>query len=87
MSHYFHRKISHQNSCKYLVIESSLPAVTGQSRMQITTFIGSNFAANQQYTPPLLYSSLNTTKIIQSQNLTDAITDDSYSKVRLASTM
>ena len=47
MSHYFHRKISHQNSCKYLVIESSLPAVTGQSRMQITTFIGSNFSATQ----------------------------------------
>ena len=47
MSHYLHRKISHQNSCKYLVIESSLPAVTGQSRMQITTFIGSNFSATQ----------------------------------------
>jgi len=47
MSLHLHRKISHQNSCKYLVIESSLPAVMGQSRMHITTFIGSNFAANQ----------------------------------------
>ena len=39
--------MSHQNSCKYLVIESSLPALMGQSRMQITTFVGSNVAANQ----------------------------------------
>ena len=35
---------------------------------------------------PLLYSSLNITKIIQSLNLTDAIIDDSYSLLYLAST-
>jgi hypothetical protein len=38
-------------------------------------------------TPPLLYSPLESTKIIQSLNLTDAITDDSYSNEHLASTM
>ena len=38
-------------------------------------------------TSPLLYSSLNITKITQSPYLTDAITDDSYSNVRLASSI
>jgi hypothetical protein len=38
-------------------------------------------------TPPLLYSSLNTTKIVQSLNLTDAITDDSNSNEHLVSSI
>ena len=37
--------------------------------------------------PPLIYFHLNITKIIQPLNLSDAITTDSYSKVRLASTI
>ena len=36
---------------------------------------------------PPLYSSLNITKIIQSLNLTDAITDDSNAKVHQASSI
>jgi hypothetical protein len=36
-------------------------------------------------TLPLLYSALKATKIFQSLYLTDAITDDSYSNVHLAS--
>jgi hypothetical protein len=36
-------------------------------------------------TVPLLYSSLNTAKIIQPPHLTDAITDDSYLQAHLAS--
>ena len=35
----------------------------------------------------MLYSPLESTKIIQSLNLTDAITDNSYSNVRLASSI
>jgi hypothetical protein len=54
MTHHLHRKMFHQNSCKYLVIEEWSSAVMGQSRMQLSASIGSNFAANQQIRHPLV---------------------------------
>jgi len=55
--------------------------MSGQLASSIDTVRADSFSR----TPPLLNSSLNTAKIIQSLNLTDAIIDDSHSTKIVAS--
>jgi hypothetical protein len=54
------------------------------SNEQLASSVDAIFADSSTSTPPLLYSPLESTKIIQSLNLTDTITDDSYSLLHMA---